>query len=144
MVQAYVAQDWDGTDAVRPVAPTATGDGAETLATGATTVTRQVAVTGVPAAFTTVKVYKVVTAGETVIAFPLVTMPTPLSMVPTPLVKVGVKVVVVPSEMEADPATKVAIAGAGAIVSVTLPVALPEALVTTHWRVNVVPVPAEK
>src|SRR5882757_5089826 len=89
------------------------GDKDVTVGMGLFTVTLVIAVTDVPAALVTVKVYVAVEVGVTFVAAPLVTTPTPLSTAPFPLLNTGISVVEPPKTMVSDPAVKLVIAGAG-------------------------------
>ena len=88
--------------------------------TGAgTTVTMAWAVTEVPAAFVTVRVYVVVAAGDTLTPVPpLLIAPTLLLTLPVPLLNTAVSFVEVPAVIEAGLGPKLVIVGAGTTVSV--------------------------
>jgi hypothetical protein len=90
-----------------------TGEAAERVGSGATSVTRQEAVVFVPAAFTTVRVYWVVTVGVTLTLPLATTAPTPWSITPVPLTKVAVKIVLDPMLMGVFEALNPEIEGTG-------------------------------
>jgi hypothetical protein len=126
-------------NALDPPCFTELGEATKLVIVGAaTTVTPTVRMTEVPAAFVTVKVYVVVTIGETEVGAPLDTAMFPGVITPEPPANTPVRVVDVPAVIGDAAAVKLVIVGAATTVTAAVcVVAVPAAFVTVSVYVVV-------